>query len=365
MTPLFVVGLVLGISADALLADGTSHSTVGFLPADSAAAAVLTSAAGASGLDIRTATITDPADGSRQVRSGTLDAAVTATGPTGIQVLVKNDLDDLTRAVLTSVARTEALDTQIATLGGDPARVDAAVHVDVLDPADPHADSRIGLGVITGILIYISLLVFGPAVAQGVIEEKSSRVVELLLATVRPWQLMAGKVLGIGTVALLQLALYALVGVPLALARGVLNLPTSIAVGSALWSIVWFLLGFGLYALLFAATGALVSRQEDAAGVTTPLVMMIIIPYVVGISILPGNPHSSLLTVLSLIPFTAPLIMPMVIATGTAAGWQIALGTALTVATIVALVGVAGRVYAGAIRRTGSRVRLADALRAD
>jgi ABC-2 type transport system permease protein len=174
---------------------------------------------------------------------------------------------------------------------------------------------------------------------------------------------MAGKVIGVGCVGLFQLAVYAAVAVPLAATTGVLHLPASVAAGSALWSLLWFLLGFGLYALLFAAAGALVSRQEDVAGVTTPLAMLIIIPYVIGISVLPGNPHSTLLAVLSVIPLTAPLIMPMLIAAGTAAGWQIALAVVLVAATIGGLVRLTGRVYAGAIRLTGSRVRLRDALR--
>jgi len=159
------------------------------------------------------------------------------------------------------------------------------------------------------------------------------------------------------------MALYAAVGVPLAVATGVLSLSLVTALASAGWSLVWYLLGFALFALLFAAAGSLVSRQEDASAVTMPLIMMIIIPYVIGISVLPGDPDSGLLRVLSLIPLSAPLIMPMLIAAGSAAAWQIALGTALTVATIVGLVPLTGRIYAGAVKRTGTRVKLTDALR--
>jgi len=368
MTPLFVVALILGVSVDALFTGGTPRLTVGLLTSEAATADALTSAGKASDLDVRAVPVTGTADAERQVRDGTLDAAVTATGPTGLTVIVKHDLTDTSRAVLTAVARQQALDTQITNLGGDPALVNAAIagaglRVNALDPVDPHRNSRIGLGVITGILIYISLMIFGPAVAQGVIEEKSSRVVELLLATVKPWQLMAGKVIGIGVVALFQLVLYAIVGVVLGVATGVLNLPASIAAGSALWSILWFLLGFALYALLFAAAGALVSRQEDAAGVTTPIIMVIVIPYVIGIATLPGNPHSGLLAVLSVLPVTAPLIMPMLIAAGTAPAWQIALAVILSLTTVAALVRVTGRVYAGAVRHGGSRIRLAEAIR--
>ncbi|WP_081437954.1 ABC transporter permease [Pseudofrankia asymbiotica] len=367
MTPLLVVVLAAGISVTALFG-GSSPSTVGFLPQDARYGAALTAVGDAAGVDVRAVTVADAAEAERQVRDGKLDAAVTASGPDGFRVIVRHTLDDQGRGLLTAVARQQALDAQVVALGGDLGRVDSAVAaagVDVvaLEAPKERDNARIGLGAVTGVLIYLSLLIFGPVVAQGVVEEKSSRVVELLLGTVRPWQLMAGKVIGIGIIGLIQMALYAAVGVPLAVATGVLSLSLVTALASAGWSLVWYLLGFALYALLFAAAGSLVSRQEDASAVTMPLIMIIIIPYVIGISVLPGDPGSGLLRVLSLIPLSAPLIMPMLIAAGTAAAWQIALGTALTVATIIGLVPLTGRIYAGAVKRTGTRVRLVDALR--
>ncbi|OHV50165.1 ABC transporter permease [Pseudofrankia sp. BMG5.36] len=367
MTPLLVVVLAAGISVTALFG-GSSPSSVGFLPEDARYGAALTAVGDAAGVDVRAVTVADAAEAERQVRDGTLDAAVTASGPDGFRVIVRHTLDDQGRGLLTAVARQQALDAQVVALGGDLGRVDGAVAaagVDVvaLEAPKERDNARIGLGAVTGVLIYLSLLIFGPVVAQGVVEEKSSRVVELLLGTVRPWQLMSGKVIGIGIIGLIQMALYAAVGVPLAVATGVLSLSLVTALASAGWSLVWYLLGFALYALLFAAAGSLVSRQEDASAVTMPLIMIIIIPYVIGISVLPGDPGSGLLRVLSLVPLSAPLIMPMLIAAGTAAAWQIALGTALTIATIIGLVPLTGRIYAGAVKRTGTRVRLTDALR--
>jgi ABC-2 type transport system permease protein len=367
MTPLLVVVLAAGIGVTALFG-GSSPSSVGFLADDARAGAALTATGDAAGVDVRAVTVADAAEAERQVRDGKLDAAVTSVGPDGFRVVVRHSLDDQTRGLLTAVARQQALDAQITALGGDLASVDravAAAGVDVvsLEASKQRDNARIGLGAVTGVLIYLSLLIFGPVVAQGVVEEKSSRVVEILLGTVRPWQLMSGKVIGIGIIGLIQMALYAAVGVPLAVATGVLSLSLVTALASAGWSLVWYLLGFALFALLFAAAGSLVSRQEDASAVTMPLIMMIIIPYVIGISVLPGDPDSGLLRVLSLIPLSAPLIMPMLIAAGSAAAWQIALGTALTVATIVGLVPLTGRIYAGAVKRTGTRVKLTDALR--
>uniref|UniRef100_UPI001F392197 ABC transporter permease n=1 Tax=Candidatus Frankia alpina TaxID=2699483 RepID=UPI001F392197 len=222
-------------------------------------------------------------------------------------------------------ARQAALAGQISALGGDPATVGravatAGVDVTALHHAPARDGSRLLLGLLAGGLIYISLLIFGPAVAQSVIEEKTSRVVELLLAVIRPWQLMAGKVLGIGVVALGQLVLIGVVGVGLGLATGDLGIPTGIAVGSVAAALLWYLIGFAMYALMFAAAGALVSRQEDAGGVTAPMISMIIIPYVLGISVLPSTPDSGLIGALAIVPLFAPILMPMVIGSLAGAG---------------------------------------------
>jgi ABC-2 type transport system permease protein len=314
--------------------------------------------------------VADQGAGEARVRDGDVDALVVGT-PRAFRVLVDEELDPTLTSAFALVAQQRALNAEIDRLGGDPAAVGAAVaaaKVDVvaLEPPDERGkvdDQRVVLGVVTGILIYLSLLVFGPQVSQGVIEEKSSRVVELLLATVRPWQLMVGKVIGIGVVAFGQIALLGAVGVVLGLATGVLDIPTSVATGVAAWALVWYLLGFAVYALLFAATGALVSRQEDAGGVTAPVIMLIILPYVLGASVLPGDPNNSLVAGLALVPLFAPLLMPMMIAIGSADAWQIAFAVVATVALIGVLAWLAGRIYGNAVTRTGTRVRLFDALR--
>ena len=141
-----------------------------------------------------------------------------------------------------------------------------------------------------------------------------------------------------------------------------LTLPGSVAAGAILGSVGWFLLGYLAYALMFAAIGALVSRQEDVGGAVAPLTMLIIFPYVLGISILPGNPDSHLLGVLSMIPLFSPTLMPMRSASGVP-GWETAVAVALTLALIAGLVWLAGRIYGNAVTRTGARVRLRDALR--
>ena len=127
---------------------------------------------------------------------------------------------------------------------------------------------------------------------------------------------------------------------------------------------VWFLLGFLLYALVFAAAGALVSRQEDVGGVTTPLTMAIVIPYVVGVSVLPTDPDNGFVALLSVIPLFAPMLMPMRLAIGGVPAVEVVVALVLTVALILLLVRLTGRIYSNAVRRTGARITVRDALSA-
>lgn len=347
--------------------DGGSSDAVGFTPSAQALSAPLVSVARAVGVAVEPSVV-DQAAGESRVRDGELDALVTGT-PDGFQVVVRQDLSADLRRTFAVLARQITLNAEIAKAGGDPAAVTAAADaaaasapVRSLEPAREHQTARIVLAVIAGILVYISILLYGQLVAQGVVEEKSSRIVEILLSTIRPWQLMVGKVLGIGVVGLLQLGTTAVVGVGAGLALDVFDFPTAIAATAATWAVLWFLLGYLLYALLFAALGALVSRQEEVGGVTAPAMMAIILPYVLAISILPADPDNRIMAIASLIPFFAPMIMPMRIALDVAPAWEIAVSVVLTAALIVALVWFAGRVYRNAVLRTGSRIKLTDAL---
>jgi ABC-2 type transport system permease protein len=218
------------------------------------------------------------------------------------------------------------------------------------------------LGRAAGILIYLTLMIGGQLDAQGVVDEKSSRVVELLLATVRPWELMVGKVLGIGALGMIQIVLYGVVGVGLASALGTLTLSLGTAAGTVVWLIVWYLVGFVMYAFAFAAAGALVSRMEDAAGVIMPITSFVIVGYVVGISVLPSDPGNSFAEVLSIIPLFAPTLMPMRLAMGGVPAWEAILALVLALAMIPALAVLAGRIYRNAVIHIGARVSLRKAL---
>jgi ABC-2 type transport system permease protein len=175
---------------------------------------------------------------------------VTGT-PSDFGVTVEKSLSPQLRGTFQLLARQLALNEQVINLGGDPAQVGVAVEgatfaVRPLEPEIPYQVERLVLGLIAGVLVYLALMLYGQFVAQGVVEEKSSRIVELLLTTIKPWQLMLGKVAGIGAVGLAQLLLLSVVGVGAGLALDVIDFPASIAATAAAWTVVWFLLGFAV-----------------------------------------------------------------------------------------------------------------------
>jgi ABC-2 type transport system permease protein len=215
---------------------------------------------------------------------------------------------------------------------------------------------------VTLLLLYGQLFGYGVWVASGVVEEKSSRVVEVLLSAIRPRQLMVGKVLGIGMLGILQLLLIGAIAVSLSLATGVLNVPGQ-AILTVLVTLGWFALGFGFYASLFAVAGALVSRMEELQNAIVPLNLTILGSFFISIGAV-NNPDSTLARVASLVPFTAPFAMPPRIALGSATVPEAIASAALLVGATALAIPFAGRLYAGAILRIGARVKLRDAWRA-
>jgi len=366
-TVAIMVLLVAGAIVTKLIGGSGPDATIGVTQATAPLAAPVQLAAKTVGESVDTKTV-DEAAGRDQVSKGDLDALLIGDG-TKVQVLVKQDLDDKLRTALNVLAGHLAQNQEILKQHGDPAKVtqavaNASVEVQSIEPPHNYGGQQLALGIIAGILIYMSLLINGQAVAQGVVEEKSSRVVELLLATVRPWQLMAGKVLGIGTLGLIQMILIGGAGILAALATGALTISISAALGTVIWLVVWFLLGFFAYALVLAAAGSLVSRQEDVGGVVSPVLMFVILGYVLGVSILPGDPTNKLCEVLSIIPVFSPTMMPIRLAMGGVPAWEAGLAVVLMLLAIPALVWLSGRMYRNAVMRTGARVKLKDAFTA-
>ena len=366
LTTVVTLVLLVGFALVMKLSGGSSE-TVGVTQETQALADPLKATAKQIGQSLDTKVVSEE-EGRKQVADGSLDALIVGGTDGSLRVVVQKDLDGGLEDTLNVLAGQVELNRAITELGGDPAQVQssvagASVDVEPLEEPYPYQPEQLVLGIVAGILIYMSLLLNGQMVATGVVEEKSSRVVELLLSTIRPWQLMAGKVLGIGLVGLVQMLVIGGGGIAAALALDVLSISASAAIGTVVWLIVWYLLGFVMYSLVFAALGALVSRQEDVGGVITPALMFVIVGYVIGISVLPSEPDNTLAEVLSIIPVFAPTLMPMRLAMGGVPVWEAVLSVGLVVAMIPVLVWLAGRIYANAVMRSGARVKLTDALR--
>jgi ABC-2 type transport system permease protein len=342
-----------------------STAKIGLTGQSTAMSQPLTAAAEHLGKPVQISTVDNEADGVQQVRDGKLDVLV--KGPLGAPTaVVKSTLDPVLQNVLEQLVRAQALQGVLAQTQLPPAALQAAqnakVGVDQLVPPDPDQGPRIALSLITGIVLVISIITFGTAVAQGVVEEKSSRVVEILLATIRPWQLLAGKILGIGVVGLIQVVIIAGVGLVLAKTSGVVDVP-AVAFGTVLGALGWYVLGFFLYAALLGAAGSLVSRQEELQSAVTPVTLLPTIGFVVGLNLLLPNPTNTVSTVLSFIPLWTPTLMPARIALGVAPAWQVLLSVLLMLVSIAVVTWLAGRIYRNAVLQTGGRVKLLDALR--
>jgi ABC-2 type transport system permease protein len=235
------------------------------------------------------------------------------------------------------------------------------LRLETAEPVDPDRDAKAGLAFFTILILYGQLLTYGYWVAAGVVEEKSSRVIEVLLATIRPRDLLAGKVIGLGLLGLGQLLLVAVLGLAAAAVTGALDIDGHL-LGAVALSLVWFLLGYAFYAAAFAVAGALVPRQEELQSSTTPLTMVILISLFAGF-VVNGDPDGTLAHVCAFIPTTAPITMPARIILGAAPAWEIAASVAVMVASTRALIRLAGRIYAAVVLRTGSSVKLSEALR--
>ncbi|MEU8300105.1 ABC transporter permease [Micromonospora sp. NPDC048909] len=284
----------------------------------------------AAGLQVRT--VPDDRAAEQAVRDGDVDAAVVA-GP----------------AVL---AMDEAPDDVVAALSSEPP-------VRLLDPdaVDPVVAFLVPF--VFAFVFFVTSQTFGVQIAQSIIEEKQTRIVEILVAAVPVRALLAGKMVAGTLLALGQIALVALVAVAGMAFSGDTGLLTLLgpAIG---WFVPFFLLGFVLIAAMWAAAGALVNRLEDIGGVSMPVQLAVMLPFFAVIFL---NDNATAMRVLSYLPFSAPTAMPLRLFTGDAAGWEPVLSLILLLATAAAFLLAGARVYEGALLRTNGRTSVRTAWR--
>ena len=325
----------------------------------------LQAAAKAEGLKIDVRSVPDAATGRAQVRAGTLDALITgdATAP---EVDVKDTFSPSLEAALNQVVKTVALNRALAASGADPAAVEAKVaranaSVFALDPNATERTQRDVVGIFVAALLYVALLIYGQIVAAGVVEEKVNRIIEILLSTVRPRQLLLGKVVGIGLMGCLQLVLLGIVALIAVSKTQAISIP-NVGVVAVAGGVMWFALGFVFYALVYAAGGSMVSRQEDLGSVIGPITMLIVGTYLAYFWVV-ANPDNPIGVALSVIPPFSPILMPGRMATGDASVWQIVLAVALVLLAIAGMTALAARIYSNSVLRIGARVSFVQAWR--
>ncbi|GAA3638570.1 ABC transporter permease [Microbacterium awajiense] len=230
--------------------------------------------------------------------------------------------------------------------------------VELLNPEAMNSQLAYLAAIGFGVVFLMAASLFGGTIAQSVVEEKQTRVVELLISAIPVRALLAGKVIGNTILAMAQILLLAAIAVIGLTVSGQSAALAGLG-GPIAWFAVFFLFGFVLLASLFAAAASMVSRQEDIGATTTPLTMLIMAPYFLVIFFF-DNPV--VLAVMSYVPFSAPVGMPMRIFLGTAEWWEPLLSLAILIATCVAAIVIGARIYQNSLLRMGGRVKMSDAL---
>ena len=351
--------VVVGIVAAALLAGKTNPVRVGFSGGSEALEPAFTASAAALGESVTISEVADVSAGKAQVTAGTLDVLVTgsSTAPTAVA-------KDSVPAGVESALSLAAEAARLSDAGLSPAQVRSAmtlVPIQLLQPPNSKDTENLLASLALGILLWIALGQYGNMVAQGVVEEKATRIMEVLLAAIPPSRLLAGKVLGIGLVGLLQLTIVGAAALVAVHATNVAQIP-ALDAAAIVADICWFLLGFLFYATAYAAVASLVSRQEEVQGAVGPISILQVAGYLLMYASLP-NPNGPLATICSMLPPFAPILMPVRMAATNVPLWEVALAAGLSIASIAGLTWLAGRIYSNAAMRMGARVRFMDAFR--
>ena len=234
-----------------------------------------------------------------------------------------------------------------------------APEVELLEPSGTDEGLRYLVSFGFGLVFLMSAAGFGATIAQSTVQEKQSRVVELLLAAVPSRALLAGKILGNSLLAFAQTAAIAAMAVLGLLVTGQDDVLAMLGT-PLLWFVGFFLVGFVLLAAMYAASASLVSRFEDVNTVLTPAMMITMIPY---FGVIFFNDNEAVLTALSYVPFSAPVAMPMRLFLGTASWWEPLVALVILLATTAVVIAIGAKIYERSLLRTGPRVRLREALR--
>ncbi len=331
----------------------TRLALVGDTPAG--LAATLEAVAAPYELELAISTIPDRAAAEAGLGDASIDAALIVPADLSVpgELLVAEEASGPLQAVVTQTviglrAGADALQPPVITALNPPTEEDTTAIL--------FANAGI-------ILMFIGIFSYGTWVLTGVVEEKQSRVVEVVLSTVRPRDLLMGKVLGIGALALAQMVVLVSAGIAASVLSGRLTLPETTS-GAVVQLFAWFILGFAFYSTAMGVLGALASRMEEASNASMPVTVTATTAYILSIVVVTGDPSGVVARVMTFLPPAAPMVVPLRAALGAIEPWEIVLSMTLMVVSIWVLFVIGARVYSGAVLQTGSRMKLRDAWRA-
>jgi len=279
------------------------------------------------------------------------------------------------RLTLRSAIARAALEYQLEQRGVDADAMlgGGELRVEMLSAEGPGSDDpQFGVAYLGAFLMYMGILVYAVAVMRATLEEKTSRIVEIVISAMKPWHLMLGKIFGVGAVGLTQMGVWLLSGALLFAA----GLPALVAarpeladlegirealpgVGLVALFLGLFVSGFFMYSGLYAAVGAMCSTDEEAQQAQFPLIMILVVPIIMVISVI-ESPMTPLSTGLSLFPLFTPILMWARVVSGVVPAWQVVLSFVLMGAAIVAIAWVAGRIYKVGVLMAGKRPTLPE-----
>ncbi len=332
---LISTGILLLVALAGVIWAGVSSGTTSTTPiaATSEAAALLPDP---SAFEVTAVADRDAAE--ELVSSGDVEAAiiVDASAPTGVVI----------------IADQTPPDSLVSAFSIAPA-------VELLDPNAPSFGMRYILGLIFGLVFMMAALSFGSPIATSVVEEKQTRIIEILLSAIPARVLLAGKVIGNTLLAITQILLLVVVAVIGLIVTGQTEMLQGFG-APLVWFAVFFLFGFVLIATMFAAAGSLVSRQEDVGSVYTPMMLLIMAPFYL-VLFLGENPL--VMTILSYVPFSAPVAMPIRLFFNEASWWEPLGALVILLATCAVVVLIGAKIYENSLLKMGARVKLSEALR--
>ncbi len=358
VTALLLALSIAGVAVPQLLGDDeTSYTLVTVGDAPAALVAALDTAAASGDFAVHTEARPDE----QAVRSAIRDGDATA-GLVGDTLYTSAESGGTFPTIVSQAVVTLEAARRLEAAGLTRAQIEEVSSVDppeLVSIGRVDDSSRAGVGFAVGVALYVALVFAGSAIATTVGMEKATRISEVLLAVLRPSQILVGNVLAVAAATLFQLLVLA---APLAVAVQVtdeIGLPPVAGVDLAL-AIVWFLLGFALYAFVFAAAAALVDKVTEVTSAITPVTTTLLVVYLLSLIVVTNDPGSVWSVALSLFPLSGPLALPVRWATGEVPVWELLLAMAHTAAAAVLLVRVAAFVYRRALLFTGRRARLRE-----